>query len=49
MEELAAQMQPIVDEMVGLKVQSHRLGELRGALLPRLMSGEIDVSEVELP
>ena len=49
MEELTVQMQPIVDEMIGLKVQSRKLGELRNALLPKLMSGEIDVSEVELP
>lgn len=49
MVELTAEMQPIVDEMIGLKVQSRKLGELRDALLPRLMSGEIDVSDVELP
>ena len=48
MAELTAQMQPIVDEMIGLKVQSRKLGELRDALLPKLMSGEIDVSKVEL-
>lgn len=46
MGELTAQMQPIVDEMIGLKVQSRRLGELRDALLPKLMSGEVDVSQV---
>lgn len=49
MVELNAEMQPVVDEMIGLKVQSCKLGELRDALLPKLISGEIDVSEVELP
>ena len=49
MAELTAEMQPIVDEMIELKVQSRNLGELRDALLPKLMSGEIDVSDVELP
>lgn len=48
MVELTAEMQPIVDEIIGLKVQSRKLGELRDILLPKLMSGEIDVSEVEL-
>jgi hypothetical protein len=46
MGELTAQIQPIVAEMIGLKVQSRILGELRDALLPKLMSGEIDVSQV---
>lgn len=49
MAELSAKMQPIVDEIIGLKVQSRKLGELRDALLPKLMSGEIDISQVELP
>lgn len=47
--DLTEQMQPFVDEMIGLKVQSRKLGELRNALLPKLMSGEIDVSQIELP
>jgi restriction endonuclease S subunit len=42
-------MQPVVDQMIGLKVESKRLAEFRDALLPRLMSGEIDVSQVEVP
>ncbi len=42
-------LQPIVDAIVGLKVQSKRLVEIRDALLPKLMSGEIDVSKVEVP
>lgn len=42
-------MQPLVDEVVGLKIQSRKLANLRDALLPKLMSGEIDVSKVEVP
>ena len=41
-------LQPIVDAIVGLRVQSKRLVEIRDALLPKLMAGEIDVSKVEL-
>ena len=48
MEELTAQMQPIVDEIIELKVQSRKLGELRDALLPKLMAGEIDTAKIEL-
>ncbi len=49
LEELTQLMQPIVDQRIASKVQSRRLATLRDALLPRLMSGEIDVSGVELP
>lgn len=49
MAELSAVMQPIVDEMIGMKVQSRKLGELRDVLLPKLMSGEVDMSDVEFP
>ena len=41
-------MQPLIDEIVGLKIQSRKLANLRDALLPKLMSGEIDVSKVYL-
>lgn len=46
MADLPAEMQPIVDEVIGSKIQSRTLGELRRALLPGLMLGEIDVSQV---
>ncbi|MGO5295867.1 restriction endonuclease subunit S [Collinsella sp. LCP21S3_A9] len=45
---LTEQMQPVVDQMIGLKVEARKLGELRDVLLPKLMSGEIDVSKVDL-
>ena len=40
---------PILKEQFRLEEESHGLGRLRDALLPKLMSGEIDVSKVELP
>lgn len=45
---LTEQMQPVVDQMIGLKVEARKLGELRDVLLSKLMSGEIDVSKVDL-
>ena len=45
---LTEQMQPVVDQIIGLKVEARKLGELRDTLLPKLMSGEIDVSKVDL-
>lgn len=48
LEILTRRMQPIVDELIANKIQSHKLASLRDALLPKLMSGEIDVSKVEL-
>ena len=37
---------PMYDKVIASRIQSRALAELRDALLPRLMSGEIDVSEV---
>ena len=45
---LDSQMQPIVDQMINLKVEARKLGEFRDSLLPKLMSGEIDVSKIDL-
>ena len=45
---LNSQMQPIVDQMINLKVEARKLGEFRDSLLPKLMSGEIDVSKIDL-
>ena len=41
-------MQPIVDQIIANKIESRKLAALRDALLPKLMSGEIDVSKVDL-
>ena len=50
-EELATQtkrMQPIIDQMIANKIENRKLAALRDILLPKLMSGEIDVSKVDL-
>lgn len=47
LDELTGSMQPIIDHIIVNKVESRKLGELRDALLPKLMSGEIDVSQIE--
>ena len=45
---LNSQMQPIVGQMINLKVEARKLGEFRDSLLPKLMSGEIDVSKIDI-
>lgn len=40
---------PIYRQIEIAEIESQRLGSLRNALLPKLMSGEIDVSSVKLP
>ena len=40
---------PILDKQQNLEGESRNLRQLRDALLPKLMSGEIDVSKIELP
>ncbi len=39
---------PLFEAQEKLEAESHRLATLRDTLLPKLMSGEIDVSEVEV-
>ena len=41
--------QPAMEEILKHSLENRRLSSLRDALLPKLMSGEIDVSKVELP
>ncbi|MBM6699368.1 restriction endonuclease subunit S [Bifidobacterium pullorum subsp. saeculare] len=41
--------QPAMEEILNHSLENRRLSSLRDALLPKLMSGEIDVSKVELP
>lgn len=45
-EKMTQEMQPIVGELITRKIQSRKLITLRDSLLPKLMSGEIDVSKV---
>ena len=49
--ELAKQtklMQPIVDQLIEHKIETRKLVALRDTLLPKLMSGKIDVSKIDL-
>ena len=41
-------IEPIISMISSTQLENQKLGEIRDALLPRLMSGEIDVSEVEI-
>lgn len=40
--------EPIYSEILNITLENKRLSELRNTLLPKLMNGEIDVSEVEI-
>lgn len=46
MGEMTEQMQPIIDQIVQLKIESRSLVQVRDALLPKLMSGEVDTNDV---
>lgn len=39
---------PIYDAIISNRLEARKLGEIRDSLLPKLMSGELDVSEVSL-
>ena len=45
---VGALLSPIYEQIIRNRVESRRLAQLRDTLLPKLMSGEIDVSEVEI-
>ena len=40
-------LQPIYDMIIANRIENKRFAELRDSLLPKLMAGEIDVSETE--
>jgi len=46
MNTMTAIMQPIIDEIIDSRIESRRLSQLRDALLPRLMSGELKVDSL---
>lgn len=48
MKELDGLMSPIIDQIINNNVECRNLSTLRDTLLPKLMSGEIDVNEVEI-
>ena len=41
-------LQPMYEAIIANRTENVRLANLRDELLPKLMSGELDVSEVEL-
>ena len=41
-------MQPIFELIISIRIESRKLAALRDELLPKLMTGEIDVSDVQL-
>ena len=41
-------LQPIYDLIIANRIENRRLAEARDTLLPKLMSGEIDVSAIQL-
>ncbi len=47
-EDFCAFADPIYEQIKANELESKQLEELRDVLLPRLMSGEIDVSKVDL-
>ena len=47
-ESIGGLLAPIYDSIITNRRESRKLGELRDSLLPRLMSGELDASEVSL-
>lgn len=49
LEMFSKRVSPIIDKLRASFDENGRLAKLRDALLPKLMSGEIDVSKVELP
>lgn len=45
-EEFAAIATPMLEKMMANQLENERLSQLRDTLLPKLMSGEIDISEI---
>ncbi|NLJ39193.1 MAG: restriction endonuclease subunit S, partial [Candidatus Atribacteria bacterium] len=41
-------LNPILEQIINNKVNSRYLSSIRDSLLPKLMSGEIDVSKIEI-
>ena len=42
------QVQPMIQEYINNRAENERLAELRDALLPKLMSGELNVSDIDI-
>lgn len=48
MERIGGVLQPIYDLVINQRIENRKLSILRDSLLPKLMSGELDVSAIEL-
>lgn len=48
LERIGKQLEPIYETIIYNRIQNRKLAELRNSLLPKLMSGEIDVKDVQL-
>lgn len=47
LERIGALLQPMYDTIIANRIANRKLAELRDTLLPKLMSGEIDVSAID--
>ena len=47
-QELSAILRPVFNGILANKIESLKLAKFRNLLLPKLMSGEIDVSKIDL-
>lgn len=47
-EEFAEFAWPIIDQIESNQIANSKLNDLRDAILPRLMSGELDVSDIDI-
>ena len=45
---IASMLSPLYDKIINQKIQNRTLANLRDSLLPKLMSGEIDVSNIKI-
>jgi len=45
LESMSHIMAPLIDQIIANRAQSRTLGTIRDALLPKLLSGELSVSE----
>ena len=45
---LSQTLKPMFDSIVNNSVESLKLAQLRDSLLPKLMSGELDVSDIDI-
>ena len=48
MKELDAIMSPIIEQFINNNIEIRKLSNLRDTLLPKLMSGEIDVEQLNV-